>query len=479
MTNNGEVSPQIAGIKWRKQDSINAAPILILFILYSFLSQYMLLTVLSGIVLVLIINLLFKPYIPPVVVYLFFFHWTQIFAAILYCDFLDQPFEVVFESIDTDYLFAITMLQISAMVYVYSRFNKIKFIPSLEALDKGIDSINIRKLLTAYLVSTLVFPTLIAATYSNASISQIVLSFAVLRKVLLLMLIFIAFLRKTKYTNLIIGIIVLEFILSFASYFSNFKEIIICVVLVYLTVKPYVKTRQVLRLMPFAVIFIVFMTFWSSVKDSYRAYLNGGTRSQFVSVSGFDALDFLTTKATEFGVDSMKTGSELLLHRVQYMQQYSLVYSRVPRFIPYGNGQNLTETITFLLVPRILVGEKKILDPSLKTSYYTGKTFAAAEQGTSISMGYFCDLYVDFGLWIMFIPLLLITYGVALVSNYIINSDKYNILFTYSLFIGTILSLGTFESDIIFYLGSIRNYAVFMILGNYLLFPWLNKYIRN
>jgi hypothetical protein len=476
---NGEIRSEKARTEWINQRSINATPTFILFVLYSFVSQYMLLTLLAGIALVLIVNLIYKPYIPPVVVYLFFFHWIQVFAAILYCDFLGQTFEEVFESIDTDYLFAVTMLQICAMVYLYSRVNKIKFIPSLETLEKGIDSINIKKLLTAYLVSTLIFPTLIAATYSNASISQIVLSFAVLRKVLLLMLIFIAFLKKTKYTNLIIGIIILEFILSFASYFSNFKEIIICVVLVYLTVKPYVKSRQVVRLMPFGIIFIVFMSFWSSVKDSYRSYLNGGTRSQFVSVSSIDALDFLTTKAAEFSVDSMNTGSELLLHRVQYMQQYSLVYSRVPKFIPFGNGKNLTETITFLLVPRILVGEKKILDPSLKTSYYTGKTFANAEQGTSISMGYFCDLYVDFGLWLMFIPLLLITYGIAAVSNYIINSDKYNILFTYSLFIGTILSLGTFESDIIFYLGSIRNYAVFMILGNYLLFPWLNRYIRN
>lgn len=440
MTKEELIHNSVKNTDWTNKRVINAAPILLIFILYSFLSQYMLLTLLAGVLLVLIINLLFKPYIPPVVVYLFFFHWIQIFGAVLYCDFLGQPFEIVFESIDTDYLFAVTMLQICVMVYTYSRVSKFNFVPSLEALENAINSINIKRLLTVYFASTFIFPTLIAATYSDASISQIVLSFAVIRKVLLLMLIFIVFLRKTKYTNLIIGIIVLEFVLSFASYFSNFKEIIICVVIVYLTVKPYVKTRQILRLLPFGVIFIVFMTFWSSVKDSYRAYLNGGTRSQFVSVSGFDALDFLTTKATEFGVDSMRTGGELLLHRVQYMQQYSLVYSRVPRFIPYRNGENLTETITFLLVPRLLVDEKKILDPSLKTSYYTGKNFAAAEQGTSISMGYFCDLYVDFGLWFMFIPLLFITYGIATVSNYIINSDKYNILFTYSLFIGTILS---------------------------------------
>ena len=63
-------------------------------------------------------------------------------------------------------------------------------------------------------------------------------------------------------------------------------------------------------------------------------------------------------------------------------------------------------------------------------------------------------------------------------DSYIINSNKYNLIFTYSLFIGTILSCGTFESDIIFYLGSVRNYTVFMLLRNFLLFPYLNKYVK-
>jgi hypothetical protein len=457
----------------------NATPILIFFGIYSFFSQYPILTLFSGIVLLLIINLTFKAFIPPIITYLFIFHWIQIFGSILFTDFMGVPFEAAFECDGMDYLYAVTMLQICVMAIFFSRFYKIKFTPSLEKLQKAIDEINMRKLLIAYLVSTIVFPALIAATYSSSSISQLVQSFGVIRKVFFLMLIFIVFLRKTPYNKLIISIVILEFILSFASYFSNFKEVIICVILVYLTCKPHIKTKQVSKLFPFAVLLIIFMIFWSGVKDGYRNFLNGGTRTQTISVSTFDALDYLANKATDFGVDSFNSGGELLLHRVQYMEQYSKVYSRVPKFIPHRNGENLVETIVFLLTPRMLVDNKKILDPSLKTSYYTGKAVAAAEQGTSISMGYFCDMYIDFGLWMMFIPLIFITCGIAFVANYIINSNKYNLLFTYSLFLGTILSLGTFESDIIFYLGTIRNYSLVMLLGNYMIFPWLNKHIKN
>jgi len=52
------------------------------------------------------------------------------------------------------------------------------------------------------------------------------------------------------------------------------------------------------------------------------------------------------------------------------------------------------------------------------------------------------------------------------------------LIFTYCLFIAVFMSLGTFESDIIFYLGSIRNYVVVLLLGNWLIFPRLNKYIK-
>ncbi len=454
-------------------------PVMLFFIVYAVFSEYLWLTIFSGVILLVIIHSLQKPYVPPVLVYLFSFHWLQVFAAVGYASYLDQPLDMAFESKDLEPLFWMTILQIGTMALFLSRIYDVKYTPSLDILRDAADKLDIKKVLYAYGVATLIFPTLIATTYSNSSLNQLVQAFSVIRKVLLLMLIFSYFLRENnKYKNTIMILVVLEFILSFASYFSNFKEIIFFVVFVYLTVKPEVKIKQVMLLLPVGAILIAFLVFWSGVKEGYRAFLNQGNRQQQVNVSKFEALDYLADKTGEFDTDSFRVGAEKLLYRLQYMQQYSSVYERVPDFIPYENGNNLGGTIKFLTMPRFLNAEKKILDPSSKTSYYTGKRFANAEQGTSISMGYFCDLYIDFGLWLMFIPLLAITFMIGKVSNYIINSDKYNLIFTYSLFIGTILSCGTFESDIIFYLGSVRNYAVFMILGNFFLFPYLNKYVK-
>ncbi len=455
-------------------------PALICFTIYAFFSTYMWITILAGITIVVVIAALYKPYVPPVLVYLFGIHWLQVYASVAYAEYSGGTLEEVFQNPEAhlDLLFVVTLFQIIIMAIYLSRVFKIKFKPSVELLREASTKLNIRKIIYAYIIASIIFPSLIASTYSNSSLNQVVQSFAVIRKVLLLMLIFIVFLRKTQYNNLIIVFIILEFILSFASYFSNFKEIILFVGFVYLTVKPEVKTKQVVRLTPLIFVLFAFLIFWSSVKEGYRNYLNQGTRQQQVNVSREEALNYLFDKTGEFTADSFKVGTEKLLYRAQYMQQYSSVYERVPAIIPHTNGDNLSSTISFLLMPRFLNPGKTILDPSSKTSFYTGKTFANASQGTSISMGYFCDLYIDFGLWIMIIPLLVLTFFIGKVSNYIINSDKYNMIFTYSLFIGTILSLGTFESDIIFYMGTVRNYTVFMLLGNFFLFPFLNKYIK-
>jgi len=456
-------------------------PVMLGFLCYAFLSQYIWLSIFSGIIFLIIINLLYKPYIPPVLIYLFGVHWLQVFATVLHADYNGRTLEDVFSSItghDVDTLLIVTMLQIGVMVFFLSRVLKIKYQPNLEMFQRAANQLNVKKLLYLFAIATIIFPTLLAVTRSNSSLNQLVQAFAVIRKVLLLMMIFIVLLRKTNYNNLIITLLVLEFLLSFVSYFSNFKEVILLILFAYLTVKPYIQSKQLFRLVPLGLLSVTFLIFWSGVKEGYRSYLNQGSRMQEVSVSTSDALNYLGDKVADFSIDSFKHGTDKLIYRMQYMQQYITVHERVPTLIPHKNGENLVSTIRFLLMPRFLDPGKSILDPSSKTSYYTGKTFANAQQGTSISMGYFCDLYIDFGLWWMFIPLLIITYLIGKVSNYIINSDKYNIIFTYSLFIGTILSLGTFESDIIFYIGSVRNYAVFMLLGNFFLFPFLNKYIK-
>ncbi|MBS1778682.1 MAG: hypothetical protein JST70_05115 [Bacteroidetes bacterium] len=452
--------------------------IIVIFSLYAFISQYAYVSIIAGLALATIVALLWTPRIPPMLPYLFAYQFLQIFGAIWYADFLHQPLDSLYESIDSEFLVMFTLIQLVLMAGLASFVFKMKKVPGLDDLRAAVMELDVKKVLTAYVITSLFFPILISATRSISSVSQLIQSFAVIKKLFLIMLLFIVFLRKTQYRNLIIFIFIAEFILSFVSYFSSFKEIFVYILIAYLTVFPNIKTKAIVRLLPFVVFVVVLMVFWSSIKNDYRNYLNQGSRQQEISVSTSDALNYVADQAEAYDANAFSEGGEILLHRMQYMQQYSSVYSRVPSVIPFDEGKNTSSALTFLLMPRTFSDNKGILDPSTKASYYTGKTFTDAAHGTSISMGYFCDFYIDFGLWGMIIPLLIIAFGIGKAASYIMNNKRYNLIFTYCLFIAVFMSLGTFESDIIFYLGSIRNYVVVLLLGNWLIFPRLNKYIK-
>jgi hypothetical protein len=196
-------------------------------------------------------------------------------------------------------------------------------------------------------------------------------------------------------------------------------------------------------------------------------------------VSNEDALAYIFGKAAEADLSTIREGAEIFLSRVQYMERYSEVYKTVPEIIPFQNGGDLIKTINFLLVPRFLNPDKGVKDASERTSYYTGKRFTRASQGTSISMGYFCDMYIDFGLYLMFVPLISIAALVGLVYKKIVAIKSYNRLFLNSILIGTFLSLGTFESDSLFFLGMLRNNIVLLLLAHFTLFPFINKFIQE
>ena len=94
-------------------------------------------------------------------------------------------------------------------------------------------------------------------------------------------------------------------------------------------------------------------------------------------------------------------------------------------------------------------------------------------------MGYFCDLYIDFGLYIMFIPLILLYILIGIIYQKLITLRRYNIIFVYALTVGFFLSLGAFESDSLFFLGLIRNNLAFMVIGYYTFFKFLHKALVN
>lgn len=449
------------------------------FLIYGLISQYLFLTILGGLTFIVIIRSLWKPYTPPVLLFFLMFHWLQVFSSIVYADFLGESIDELFSSDDTPFLFFMTFLQlivIAAFLQLYLKGSK-TLVANIEQLREAANRINIRNVIIGYFVALGIIPVLISVTKSSPSLLQLVFSLFIVKHLFTALLIFIVLLRKTGNKWLIIAILLIDFILSFASFFSDFKTILIMIIIIYYTVHPYLRKTSVYKMAPVILILIVFFSFWSYVKGSYRSFLNQGTKQQVVAVSNKEALTFLFSRLGDFNFSSLKDGLTLFMYRAQYMERYSEVYARVPLAVPHTEGADLADAIVFLMVPRFINENKGVKDASQRTSYYTGKHFSNAAQGTSISMGYFCDLFIDFGLYIMILPLLGIMAIIGLIHKKILSRKNYNVLFTFSILVGAFLTFGTFESDNIFFLGTLRNNIAFLVLGYFTFFPLLHKFI--
>ncbi len=454
---------------------------MLLFGIYGVFSHHFLLCLLSGFVLIVLIKALWKPYVPPVMLFFLTFHWVQIFACILYADFQGATLDVAYESKDTEFLFFMTLLQIMIMGIVAGRYLQRIDNSSLglERLQKYAEQINVKNVIICYVASIVVIPVLISVSRVSPSLYQLAQTLNSVKTLFVAVLVFVLLLTKTKANRIILGIVIFDFVLSFASFFSDFKETLFLIIIVYFTVYPVIKSRVIVRIAPAFILIFIFFSFWSYIKGDYRQFLNQGSKMQEVNVSNTEALMYIFDQFGETDMNAIQEGGKIFLSRIQYMERYTEVYNRVPSQIDHQEGADMIESLKFLLIPRFLNPDKGVKDASIRTSYYTGRIFSSAVKGTSISMGYFCDLYIDFGLYFMFIPLLLIIAMLGYIMKYILIKPGYNPLFTFSLLIGIFLSLGTFESDTIFFLGTVRNNIALLVLGYVYLFPKIEKYITE
>lgn len=453
--------------------------ILMGFVGYGFISQYLLLSIIAGISFVIIFRNLWKPYFPPVLLFFMSFHWIQVFASIIHADVSGMTIDELYGSKNSEFLFLMTFAQITVMSLVMNSFLESKrFKAGFSFLKDAAQKLNTRNVIIGYFLSMTVLPVIVSFSYGSASLYQLVLSLRIIKVAFSALLFFILLLKNTPNRLLIISMLLFDFILSFASFFSDFKTILLMLMIVYFTVHPHLKKGAFVRMLPIALGMFVFFSFWSAVKGSYRLYLNQGTSQQVKAVDNTEALSFIFQKAAAADFGTLREGAEIFLSRIQYMERYSEVHKNVPEVIPHQDGNDLLKTVEFLLVPRFINENKGVKDASLRTSYYTGKNFSKASQGTSISMGYFCDMFIDFGLFVMFVPLALIAVLIGGVYKRILQAKGYNILFTYSILVGTFLSLGTFESDNLFFLGILRNNVVLLLLGYFAFFPFLNRFIQ-
>jgi hypothetical protein len=454
----------------------DAARSLLLLILISqfFFTNGILLFAGMAIFFVLISNIQ-QPYKPAVFTIMLIYHFVQISASIWQSNYLNK--DINYRSDNTEYAIIVSYIGLLFLflpiIYYQNKIPKL----SLRQFTNYANELSIDKTFRVYVVGFFAMNALTGIAFLIPSLTQIIFSLGNIKWFLFLLFGFQSILKNRKRKEFYI-FCALEFAMGFYSYFSDFKTIVFFIGFLFLCLIVNVRFNQMIAAI-FSIIILVFAgIFWTSVKGEYRSFLNKGSKSQSVQVEKGEALNKLLELSQNRNNNSFDDATENFLDRLQYTYHMAKAMDRVPSIIPYQNGANWQSTFEFVFTPRILNPEKGVYDASKKASKFTGIQYAGVKRGTSVSLGYFADGYLDFGYVGMFIPLLILGFIYGKSYFYFIKKSSNNYIFNYAVVGALFMELFAFESDNIFVLGRLYvNLLVFFLLKIFF-FPRLMAYLR-
>ena len=427
-------------------------------------------------VLVVIIKFIWKIHSPGILIFSYFLQWLQVFTFIFWMNLTNKGMDGL--SVNGDNAFFLSLIGLGIMAATSNIVvARLKFY-EYKDFEISASIINQRKLLLLYIFSTAFLSGIGFVLGSTSGFTQILVTISSLKWVFLLWLGYVIWVKNT-HRSWLAAIVVYEFVVGLYSYFSSFKEVIFFVIILSLTFITIIKFNQFIKLTLIGVALLGLLLTWSAIKGEYRTFLNQGSRQQVVSVSREDALGKVGEQVTNLDIDKYQKALAYTAYRVQYVYHFALAMDRVPNIMPFQNGAVWGENISYVLTPRILNPNKKLYNASEKASKFTGKRFAGLKEGSSFSLGYFADAYVDFGPIGMYSVLILMAVFTGLVYRVFYNMTSLNLFLRYSIISVSLYSFASFESDGLYMFGRLlTDFIVFYFLARFV-FPSIQKWVYN
>src|ERR1035437_8012714 len=414
-----------------------------------------------------------QPYKPSVFTIIFLYHFLQIIGGVWLANSLQNDINYRSESMGIATLVSLAGLLIMFAPIIYFQ-NKIPEI-TLTTFKKHADQLSINKTFYAYVIAFFVTGSLNGIRWLLPGYTQFIITIVLLKWFFFLLFGFQSILKNKRRKELYLFIII-EFILGFYSFFSDFKTVLFFVAVLYLTLLTNITMKKLFIWGAIAYIGFFGATFWTTVKVQYRIFLNKGEVSQSVEVSQKEALTKLYELSTQEKMEST-SATERFLDRLQGTYHLAKTMDRVPSVIPYQNGSNWGETFAYVFTPRLFNPDKAELNSSIKASKYTGIRYAGSEQGTSFSLGYFADCYIDFGILGMLAALFVIGLLFGFTYFYFLRNSSSNYIFNYSVVCALYMRFFAFEMDSIFFIGGFfTNLITYFLLAKFF-FPWLYRFL--
>jgi hypothetical protein len=145
-----------------------------------------------------------------------------------------------------------------------------------------------------------------------------------------------------------------------------------------------------------------------------------------------------------------------LADRISYVDFFGRALVMVPGRIPHEDGGLWGGAVTHILMPRLFFPDKPVLlSDSISTNKYTGLHFGGDEVGTSVSIGYVAESYIDFGSFWMFAPVLAMGYLLGGMYHFFVSRRSMPLFIGYGLAVVPLLGAMDFGTNSVKLVGGI------------------------
>lgn len=347
-------------------------------------------------VLASIAGVLLRPGANPVFALLLGYQWLQVGVATLYAAAIGESLDAVYPVGDVTRATLLGMLGLQVAVMALALLVR----PAAGGVDDLVASLNrmsLRRLLLAYVAITVVTTPLASAVGIASQWTQFVGGLDALRWAVLFLLTAAA-LSQRRGPILAALPVALEVVIGFGGFFAEFALPLMTALLAFVALFPRLSVGQRGAALALAVSTIALGVLWQGVKGEYRREVSGGTGEQRIVVGIGERYTTLGRMAGETVRDDLDRTLEKFVFRMAYIDYFGLVLRRVPSELPHRDGELLGAAVRHVVMPRLLFPDKPPLpSDSELTAEYTGNVFIVYMTGTSISLGYMTELYIDFG----------------------------------------------------------------------------------
>lgn len=415
----------------------------------SFASANPLLTAASLATVVLLAVLLYRPGEPPVLLFAAAMQWLQVAAKVAQADFKGVPVNQL-QSFYGDLpgtilasLFGLLILAAGMRLGI----GRLRLVPMQAAAEVAL--IPIARFWRLYLLGTAVSFLLERVAAPGSGLQQIILALASVKWAFLFLLVYAVMARSQGYLYLVLAI-ALEVVLGFTGFFGGFKTVFFIVLIGALTARVRVTPRLGIALGSLTIGLLFLSVTWSAIKSDYRAFVSGGSGQQEVAVPYAERMDYLIDKVGALRSEDLQRGTDVLLARVSYVDFLAAVFDYVPASEPHTYGARTGQAIVHVFTPRLLFPWKAPTEAdSDVTRQYSGLYVSGEQQGTSISVGYFAECYIDFGKYFMFAPIFALGLLAGWMYRFLLTRKRNLLLTRFGLAVMVLFGLGTFETALI------------------------------